>query len=57
VRSALGSFVLHHFGDQLDAFKRLVAKERQQLRPILVERETSSSFARVQTPDPRLRLR
>jgi hypothetical protein len=41
VRSALGSFVLHHFSDQLDAFNRLVANERQQLRPMLVERESN----------------
>jgi len=41
VRSALGSFVLQHFGNQLDDFNRLVAKERQQLRPTLVERESN----------------
>jgi hypothetical protein len=41
VRSALGSFVQHHFGDRLDDFNRLVAKERRQLRPMLVERESN----------------
>jgi Predicted nucleotide-binding protein containing TIR-like domain/Domain of unknown function (DUF6430) len=38
-RSALGTFVNHHFGDDLDAFKQLVASERRALRPLLVERE------------------
>ncbi len=43
-RSALGAFVLHHFTDRVDEFKRLVAKERQQRTGTLVERE-SNQFA------------
>ena len=39
-RSALGAFVTHHFPDEIDAFKQIVAAERRSLRPILVERET-----------------
>jgi hypothetical protein len=40
-RSALGSLVLHHFRDQVDAFRGLVARERHQRKPILVERESN----------------
>jgi hypothetical protein len=40
-RSALGSFVQHHFGGRLDEFGGLVARERRQFRPTLVERESN----------------
>lgn len=50
VRSALGSFVHHHFADKLEAFKRLVATERQQFSPTLVEREAHLIVYR-QAPD------
>ena len=40
--SALGAFVARHFGDRIDRFKDLVATERKQLHPALVEREAGS---------------
>lgn len=39
VRSALGSFVQHHFADRMDEFKRLIARLRAELPAAVVERE------------------